>query len=143
MLSKHMTLTRAGARQQEETGETGREGKGSCKKDFPRGNGVQRKQNKGKPERRCERTAQMMLVVPEVTVPKLSLIPVWSSSEYRERKLTQLVARGWLGSRLKLPHCSRALLPKYEQNTPLDPVSKPTRATVMTSSAPLLWHENH
>lgn len=36
MLSKHMTLTRAGARQQEETGETGREGRGSCKKDFPR-----------------------------------------------------------------------------------------------------------
>lgn len=94
MLSKHMTLTRAGARQQEETGETGREGRGSCKKDFPRGNGAQRKQNKGKPEGRSERTAQMMLVVPVVTVSKLSLIPVWSSSE-----LTQIVARGWLGSR--------------------------------------------
>lgn len=36
----------------------------------------------------------MMLVVPVVTVSKLSLIPVWSSSE-----LTQIVARGWLGSR--------------------------------------------
>lgn len=41
----------------------------------------------------------MMLVVLVVTVSKLSLIPVWSSSEHRERKLTQLVARGWLGSR--------------------------------------------
>lgn len=58
MLSKHMTLTRAAARQQEETGETGREGRGSCKKDFPRGNGAQRKQHKGKPER-SERTAQI------------------------------------------------------------------------------------
>lgn len=41
----------------------------------------------------------MMLVVLVVAVSKLSLIPVWSSSEHRERKLTQLVARGWPGSR--------------------------------------------
>lgn len=96
----------------------------------------------GKPERRSERTAQMMLVVPVVTVPKLSLIPVWSSSEHRERKLTDC-GQGVQGTWLKLHHCSRALPTKSKQNTPLDSISKSTRATTMTSSASPIWHGNH
>lgn len=52
----------------------------------------------GKPKRRRERTAQMMLVVIfKVTVPKLALIPGQSSSEHGKRKLPLLRAGAWLG----------------------------------------------
>lgn len=41
------------------------------------------------------------------------------------------------GTRLRVLCCSRALLPKYEQNTPLDTAPESTQASVMTCSASL------
>lgn len=86
--------------EQEETRETGREGKGSCKKGFPRGKGAQRKQNKARTKTREEKREDSTDDAGgsyKVTVPKLSLIPGWSSSGHRGTELTLLVAWGWLG----------------------------------------------
>lgn len=95
------------------------------KEGLPRGNGAPNKQNKGRRKTQREKGGDSRNdagVTYKVAVPKLS--PVQSAGAESSHSLG--LGDGWAGgTRLKVSGvlcCSRALLPNYEQNMPLDTV---------------------